>query len=68
MKLVDDARRAWRWISVHCMAWAIAVQGAWEVVPPEMRSGIPPRAVTAITVALLVLGIVGRLVKQGDKP
>lgn len=67
MKLVDDAKRAWRWISVQCMALALALQGAWEVLPDEMKTGIPPRAVTLITLGLLVLGIVGRLVKQGEK-
>lgn len=65
MKLVDDARRAWRWISVQCMALALALQGAWEACPDELKTGIPPRTVTIITLALLVLGIVGRLVKQG---
>lgn len=67
MRLVDDARRAWRWFSVQCMGLALALQGAWEVLPAEMKSGIPPRAVTYITLSLLVLGIVGRLVKQGEK-
>jgi hypothetical protein len=67
MKLVDDARRAWRWFSVQAMAWAIAIQGAWEFVPADMKAGIPPKLVTIITVGLLALGIAGRLVKQ-DKP
>lgn len=68
MKLVDDARRAWRWFSVQCMGLALALQGTWEALPDEMKTGIPPRTVTIITVSLLVLGIVGRLVKQDDKP
>lgn len=67
MRLVDNARRAWRWFSVQAMAWAIAIQGAWEVVPDDMKSGIPPRAVTVVTMLLLALGIVGRLVRQDDK-
>jgi hypothetical protein len=49
------------------MAWAIAIQGAWEFVPADMKAGIPPKLVTIITVGLLALGIAGRLVKQ-DKP
>jgi hypothetical protein len=67
MRLVDDARRAWRWLSVQCMALALALQGAWEILPEELKSGVPPRAVTFITLSLLVLGILGRLVKQ-EKP
>lgn len=67
MRLVDDARRAWRWFSVQCMTLALVLQGAWEAMPDDLKSGIPPRAVTLITLALLVLGIVGRLVKQDEK-
>jgi hypothetical protein len=65
--LVDDAKRAWRWFSVQAMAWAIAIQGAWEFVPDDMKAGIPAKLVTVVTVGLLVLGIAGRLVKQGPK-
>lgn len=64
MKLVDDVRKAYRWFSVQAMVWAIALQGAWEVMPADLKSGIPPKLVTWITVGLLVLGIAGRLVKQ----
>jgi anti-sigma-K factor RskA len=64
MTFVDDVKKAWRWISVQAMAAAVAVQGAWELLPDDMKAGIPPKLVTAITVALLVLGIAGRLVKQ----
>jgi hypothetical protein len=64
MRFVDDARRAWRWFSVHCMAAAVAVQGAWEFIPDDMKAGFPPKVVSAVTVGLLVLGIAGRLVKQ----
>lgn len=67
MKLVDDARRAWRWFSVQAMVAAGVLQAAWEVMPVDLKAGIPPKLVTWITLALLALGIVGRLVKQ-DKP
>lgn len=67
MKLVDDFRKAYKWFSMQCMALALALQGAWEFIPDDLRSGVPPRAVTVITLGLLVLGIVGRLIKQ-DKP
>jgi hypothetical protein len=71
VKLVDDARRAWRWISVQAMAAAVAVQATWATLPDDMKAGIPPQLVQWLTLALLVLGIVGRLVKQTpaeDKP
>jgi hypothetical protein len=67
MKLVDDAKQAWRWISMQCMGLALALQGAWEVMPDDMKAGIPPKLVTYIALGLLVIGMAGRLVKQ-EKP
>lgn len=64
MKLVDDAKQAWRWFSVQAMALALAIQGAWEVIPADMKASIPPQYVSYLTAGLLVFGIVGRVVKQ----
>jgi hypothetical protein len=66
MKLVKDARSAWRWWSVQSMALAVAVQGAWQMLPPDLAARVPDWIGTAATVAILVLGIVGRLVDQGE--
>lgn len=66
MRLVDDFKQGWRWFSVQAMALALAIQGAWEVIPDDMKASIPPALVTYTTLGLLVLGIVGRLVKQGE--
>lgn len=67
MQFVDDVKQAYRWFSVQAMVWAIAVQGAWEVLPADMKAGIPPKLVTYVTLGLLALGVVGRLVKQEPK-
>lgn len=67
MRLVDDARKAWRWFSVQAMFVAFVLQGAWEALPPDMKASIPQQYVTYITLFLLAMGIAGRLVKQGDK-
>lgn len=67
MKLVDDARKAWRWFSIQAMALAAAIQGAWMFIPDDMKASIPPNVVQTATLALLAFGIAGRLVKQ-DKP
>jgi len=68
IELVEGAKNAWRWFSVQAMTLAAAVQGAWVFVPEDMRSSLPPNAVQALTVALLAMGVAGRLVKQKDKP
>lgn len=62
--LVENAGSAWRWISVQAMALAGAVQAAWLSVPDSLRSSIPSEWVQYLTLGLVVLGIVGRLVKQ----
>ena len=64
MRLVDNARNAWRWFSVQAMALAVAIEGAWMVIPPDLKSRIPETWADAVVMGLLVLGIVGRLVKQ----
>jgi hypothetical protein len=64
MKLVDDARRCWRWISVQAMVVAAAIQGAWVFIPDDMRESFPKNWVQGVTAALLLFGIAGRLVVQ----
>ena len=67
MKLVPEARRAWRWFSVQSMTLAGSLQGAWLAVPDDLRANVPKHLVHWITIALLVAGIVGRLVQQTPK-
>lgn len=64
MKLVSNARQAWRWYSVQAMAVAGALQGAWVALGP-LQARVPDWAVDAMTVAILLSGIVGRLIDQG---
>lgn len=64
MKLIPAWKRFYRMASVQAMALAAAVQTTWEVIPPDLKSNIPPKYVYAVTMALLVFGIVGRLVAQ----
>jgi hypothetical protein len=68
LELVDDAKQAWRWLSMQAMTAALAVQGAWAMLPDDMRATVPAQYVQWLTFGLLGLGIVGRLVKQEPKP
>lgn len=67
MKLVDDAAKAWKWISVQAMLWAGAIQGAWAAFGDDMKQNVPHWLVTTLTLGLLAIGIGGRLVKQPSK-
>jgi len=62
--LVDNWRKAWRWFSVQAMVLAAAIQGAWLAMPPDLRAGVPENLVMYGTIAVVVLGIVGRLIPQ----
>lgn len=63
-KLIDEARKAWRMFSVWAMGLAGAIQMAWLALPPDLISQVPERIRSGVTLALLGLGIVGRLIKQ----
>ena len=65
MKLVPGARRAWRWFSMQAMVASAALQGAWLALPADMKATVPDRIVMIATIALLAMGVVGRLVDQG---
>ena len=64
MKLIDNAGKSWRMVSMQAMVAAGAVQLAWESLPPSLLASVPPEIVRYVTLGLLALGIVGRLVKQ----
>lgn len=60
MRLVDDWHKAWRWLSVQALALGAALQGAWLAVPADLKASVPSKYVTAITMTILVVGLVGR--------
>jgi hypothetical protein len=63
-RLVENWHSAWRWFSLQAMALTAAVQAGWAALPDDLRAHFPARAVTAVSVGLLLLGIAGRLVRQ----
>ena len=69
MKLVENAKQAWRWFSVQAMALATAIQATWAMLDADMRAVVPYNdvVVPALTGLLLAFGIAGRLVDQ-SKP
>lgn len=67
MTLVDDAKQAWRWVSMWCMTIAGAIQASWLFIPADMKASIPPDVVQGVTLALLAFGVAGRLVRQTPK-
>lgn len=62
--MVDDWKCAWTWISTNCMLVAAALQGAWVYIPEDLRDNLPTYLVNGLTVALLFMGVAGRLVTK----
>lgn len=63
-RLIPNWRSAWRMFSVQAQALALAILGAWQVMPEDLKAAIPPGAVFWCAMALMAAGIVGRLVDQ----
>ena len=72
MKLIENARNAWRMFSVQAMTLALVVQTVWVEIPADLRESLDATTVRYITIGLLVAGVLGRMVKQEaiheDKP
>jgi hypothetical protein len=67
LQIVDDAKNAWKWFSVNIPALNLAFLGTWAVLPETFQNAIPEPVVLGISAALIVAGMVGRLVQQ-SKP
>lgn len=67
MSIDPNWRQAWRWLSIHAMTLGLAVSAAWVAIPDDLRASVPGWSAASLTGVLMVLGILGRLVKQSDK-
>ena len=64
MKLIDNWRQAWRFVSVQAMALALTLQGVWINLPDDLRAHIPDKVALSVTAGILVLGLIGRQFQQ----
>jgi len=64
VNLIPNYRKAWRMWSMQAQTIALAVIGAWQVIPDDIRAVVPPWAASGLLALLLVLGIAGRLIDQ----
>lgn len=64
MKLIPEAKRAWRMFSVQAQAIAFALLGTWQVMPEDLKSSLPPSLVYWVAMGLMLAGIAGRLIQQ----
>lgn len=64
MKLVSDWGSAWTWTSMHAFAAIGIIQAAWQIVPDAKRAGIPAWVPFAVTMIVVVIGVIGRVRDQ----
>lgn len=64
MKLVPDAKFAWKWYSQRTMAIAAVLPFAWEQMPPDLKNAVPEGVMPYLVAAVLVAGMIGRLIEQ----
>jgi hypothetical protein len=64
MKLVDNAKDWWKMFSMQAQAFNLALLGSWQILPTKFQEILPVNALLVVAVVLLILGMVGRLVKQ----
>ena len=64
LKFVENAGQCWKWISMWCMTIDGAIQSAWLFVPDDLKASISPDNLRTLTIALMVFGVIGRLVDQ----
>ena len=64
MKLVDNAKSWYKMFSIQAQILAGSLLGSWSLIPEDLKQSLPQNIVIGIAVGLLVLGVVGRLIKQ----
>lgn len=64
MKLVDNARNWYKMFSIQAQIVAGGILGSWSMIPESLRANIPQNVVIGVAITLLVLGVIGRLIKQ----
>lgn len=64
LKLVENWKDCWRWISMNSMIVAMAMLGGWQALPDDLKASVPPAVVMVVAVVVLAFGAAGRLVQQ----
>jgi hypothetical protein len=67
MKIVTNARSAWRWFSVQAAALVAIIPMAWSQLPPESQALVPEEYRPWVITVVAVAGIIGRLIDQGGE-
>jgi len=64
MKLVDNARNAWKWWSVRIAMFMAVLPPVWMELPDDIKAFIPPHWRPWIASGIAVAIIIARLIPQ----
>jgi hypothetical protein len=67
MKLREDWKQAYRWLSMQGMTVAATFLVVWALVPEKMQDSFSPTELKLMAVGLIAMSMAGRLVKQKPK-
>lgn len=66
MRFGKNWHKIWRYYSTQAMVLAGLAQTTWVSLPDDLRASVPNDWVSYGTMALLVIGVVGRALSQDD--
>lgn len=64
MTLIDEWKRAWRYLSVQIPAWGAMITAVWISMPADVKGNFPGWLTNSFSVAILLATIAGRFVQQ----
>lgn len=65
--VIDDAKDAWKWLSVQMMALAFALEATLIAAPEFIRGYLPEWATEWSALFIIGVGLLGRFWKQDSK-
>lgn len=67
MKLVQDWKQCWKWLSMHFTGLGLAGAATYMALPSKLQDAIPHNLVPWLSMGLFCLIFVGRIVDQEKK-
>jgi len=67
MTLIEEWKQCWRLLSVQANAIGSAMAVGYASMYDQLKESFPPKYMMAITAAVFILGIIGRVVAQKPK-
>lgn len=67
MKIIDEWRNAWKFLSVQASGIGIAISATYASLYDQLKDNFPPKCMAILTCVVFLAGIVGRIISQTPK-